>query len=180
MRQIKEKLCYTAYDIKDEMKLALETTVLVEKYSLPDGTDISIGQERFLAPELLFDPSPLEDIDDGEGIHDKFMNMILDADYDLRKPFMEHIVLSGGSTMYAGLPTRLEKEIFELYKMKICGGDERQAKKLKLRIEDPPRRKHLVFAGGAVLAGIMAEQDDFWISKKEWAEEGERILKKKP
>lgn len=27
--------------------------------------------------------------------------------------------------------------------------------KLRLRIEDPPRRKHLVYLGGAVLAGIM-------------------------
>lgn len=27
--------------------------------------------------------------------------------------------------------------------------------KLRLRIEDPPRRKHMVYLGGAVLAGIM-------------------------
>ena len=29
------------------------------------------------------------------------------------------------------------------------------AQKLRLRIEDPPRRKHMVYLGGAVLAGIM-------------------------
>ncbi|KAK3227612.1 hypothetical protein Dsin_007474, partial [Dipteronia sinensis] len=27
--------------------------------------------------------------------------------------------------------------------------------KLRLRIENPPRRKHMVYLGGAVLAGIM-------------------------
>ena len=29
---LKEKLCYTAYDVEQEQKLALETTVLVEPY----------------------------------------------------------------------------------------------------------------------------------------------------
>lgn len=31
--------------------------------------------------------------------------------------------------------------------------------KLRLRIEDPPRRKHMVYLGGAVLAGIMKVYD---------------------
>jgi actin-related protein len=30
--------------------------------------------------------------------------------------------------------------------------------KFKVRIEDPPRRKHMVFLGGAVLADIMKDQ----------------------
>ena len=31
---IKEKLCYTAYDIEQELKLAHETTVLVQSYQV--------------------------------------------------------------------------------------------------------------------------------------------------
>lgn len=34
--------------------------------------------------------------------------------------------------------------------------------KFKIRIEDPPRRKHMVFLGGAVLADIMKSQEQFW------------------
>jgi hypothetical protein len=34
VRQIKEKLCYVGYDIEQEQKLALETTVLVEQYTV--------------------------------------------------------------------------------------------------------------------------------------------------
>ena len=34
--------------------------------------------------------------------------------------------------------------------------------KFKIRIEDPPRRKHMVFLGGAVLADIMKNQESFW------------------
>ena len=37
------------------------------------------------------------------------------ADIDLRSEFYKHIVLSGGTTMYPGLPSRLEREIKQLY-----------------------------------------------------------------
>ena len=48
----------------------------------------------------------------------------------------------------------------------------------KVRIEDPPRRRHMVFLGGAVLANIMADKENMWISKQEWQEQGPRILEK--
>ncbi len=31
---MKEKLCYIAYDVREEERLALETTVLVENYTV--------------------------------------------------------------------------------------------------------------------------------------------------
>lgn len=34
VRMMKEKLCYIGYDIETEQKLALETTVLVEPYTV--------------------------------------------------------------------------------------------------------------------------------------------------
>lgn len=48
----------------------------------------------------------------------------------------------------------------------------------KIRIEDPPRRKHMVFLGGAVLADIMKDKDAFWVTKEEWEEQGIRALDK--
>ncbi|KAI4812708.1 hypothetical protein KUCAC02_024076 [Chaenocephalus aceratus] len=56
VRMMKEKLCYVGYNIEQEQKLALETTVLVESYTLPDGRLIKVGGERFEAPEALFQP----------------------------------------------------------------------------------------------------------------------------
>lgn len=44
--------------------------------------------------------------------------------------------------------------------------------KLKIRIEDPPRRKDMVFIGGAVLADVMKDRDNFWISREEYQEKG--------
>lgn len=57
VRIIKEKLCYVAYDIAQERRLALETTCLMQTYTLPDGKVIKLGRERFEAPECLFTPS---------------------------------------------------------------------------------------------------------------------------
>ena len=50
--------------------------------------------------------------------------------------------------------------------------------KFKIKIEDPPRRKHMVFLGGAVLADIMKGREEFWITREEWFEQGIRSLDK--
>lgn len=42
---------------------------------------------------------------------------------DLRSELFKHIVLSGGSTMYPGLPSRLEREIKQLYLERVLKGD---------------------------------------------------------
>ena len=80
--------------------------------------------------------------------------------------------------MYPGLPSRLEKEIKSLYLKNIAKGDKAQASKLKLRIEDPPRRKHMVFLGGSVLADIMKDKEAFWMTKAEYEEKGFEVLSK--
>lgn len=175
-RIIKEKLCYVSYDIQQERKLAQETTVLMETYTLPDGRVIKLGRERFEAPEAMFNPS-LIDVE-GAGMGDMVFNMIQDADVDLRTEFYKHIVLSGGSSMYPGLPSRLEKEMRNRYLTDILHGDKSRLKQFKLRIEDPPRRKHMVFLGGSVLADIMKDRAEFWITKQEYEEQGPDALKK--
>jgi len=177
VRLIKEKFCYVGCDLEVEKRLALETTVLVSQYTLPDGRIVKMGSERYEAPEVLFKPSLVDN--ESPGVHQMLFNMIQEADMDLRSHFYKHIVLSGGSTMYPGLPSRLEKEMREQYLTKVLKGDKKRLAKFKLSIEDPPRRKHMVFLGGSVLADIMKDKPEFWITKKEWEENGEKILLKK-
>jgi len=173
VRQIKEKFCYVGYDLNIEKKLALDTTTLTKKYKLPDGRVISLGAERYQAPEVLFQPHLGDDkYAEQKGIHQMIYDMIQESDIDLRRDFYKHIVLSGGSTMYPGLPTRLEKEIKNLYLKNTLKGKKEGMKAFKMRVEDPPRRRHMVFIGGAVLANIMKNDEKFWISKQEWAELG--------
>ena len=114
----------------------------------------------------------------GQGIAEMVFNAIQAAEIDIRSELYRHIVLSGGSTMYPGLPSRLEREIKQLYLERVLKGDTERLSKFKIRIEDPPRRKDMVFIGGAVLADVMKDRDDFWLSKAEYDEMGLAVLKK--
>lgn len=176
VRMMKEKLCYIGYNIEQEQKLALETTVLVESYTLPDGRVIKVGGERFEAPEALFQPHLINV--EGQGIAELVFNTIQNADIDIRPELYKHIVLSGGSTMYPGLPSRLEREIKQLYLERVLKGDTEKLVKFKIRIEDPPRRKDMVFIGGAVLADVMKDKDSFWMLREEYQEKGVNVLEK--
>ena len=50
-------------------------------------------------------------------------NTIQSAAVDVRTELYKHIVLSGGSSMYPGLPSRLEKEMKQLYLTRVLRGD---------------------------------------------------------
>ncbi|KAL4418706.1 hypothetical protein ABPG77_004886 [Micractinium sp. CCAP 211/92] len=176
VRQIKEKLCYMAFDFREEARLARETTCTTESFTLPDGRVIRLGAERFTAPEALMNPSLLGV--EAPGLAEMVHNCIQDSDIDNRLKLYSNIVLSGGSTMYAGIASRLDKELRNLYLHRVLRGDKDGLRRLKLRVEDPPRRRHMVFAGAAVLADIMRGQDEFWIGRHEWAEDPHRAMAK--
>jgi actin-related protein 2 len=176
IREVKEKLCYVCYDHELEKRLALETTTVTQSYTLPDGRTIKVGAERFECAEALFNPGRIDV--DSKGIAELIFEVIQSSPIDCRSEFFKHIVLSGGSTMYPGLPSRLEKEITQLYLDNVLRGDAEKLSRFKLRIEDPPRRKHMVYLGGAVLADIMKDKDAFWMSKAEYEEQGLRVLSK--
>ena len=48
---------------------------------------------------------------------------IQNAAVDIRGDLYKHVVLSGGSSMYPGLPSRLEKEMKQLYLTRVLNGD---------------------------------------------------------
>ena len=137
---------------------------------------IKVGGERFEASEALFQPHLINV--EGQGIAELVFSAIQSGEMDMRADLYKHIVLSGGSTMYPGLPSRLEREIKQLYLERVLKGDTDRLSKFKIRIEDPPRRKDMVFIGGAVLADVMKDRDDFWMSKAEYDEKGLSVLKK--
>merc|ERR1719486_1627147 len=106
---------------------------------------------------------------DVPGVAQCVFSAINSADIDLRADFYRHIVLSGGTSMLAGFPSRLESEVTNLYVENVLNGDRARLKKskIKIKIEDPPRRKNIVFMGGSVLANLMkdVDGDEFWYQK---------------
>lgn len=109
------------YDIEQEQMLANDTTVLVKEVTLPDGRKVKLSGERFGAPECLFQPHLINQ--ETVGVAELLFNTIQAADMDTRPDFYKHIVLSGGNTMYPGLPSRLEREIKQLYLERVLKND---------------------------------------------------------
>lgn len=161
LRSIKEKACFVSQNITQDEKGDLEKT----SYLLPDGNTIELGNSRFRAPELLFHPDlfGLE----FEGIHEALHYSIQKSDMDLRTVLSSNIVLSGGSTMFRGFGERLLSELKKLI-----------PKDVKLRISAPADRLYSTWMGGSILASLESFKK-MWISKREYEEEGFRVILRK-
>ena len=172
VREIKEAKCFVSYDPVKDRKLANETTLLDTEYNLPDNTTIKIGRERFQAAECMFNPS-LAGVEDG-GFHEKIYDCLKKCDIDCFIPLIQNIMLTGGTTMFPGLSTRINMELENLLTREKYGGDPTRVKKTGMLIHDPPRRKHSVFIGASFLA--KCAPDEQWVSRAAYQENGSRIL----
>ncbi|CAG9333370.1 unnamed protein product [Blepharisma stoltei] len=165
VRDIKEKLCYVALDFQEEMNKSRTSSEIEKNYEMPDGSTVTLGSERFRAPEALFQPSLLGlDID---GMDETTYKSIMKCDLDIRRDLYGNVVMSGGSTMYPGIAERLNKELVA-----------KAPPSMKIKVVAPPERKYSVWIGGSILSSLSSFQQ-MWVTKAEYDEAGASIVHRK-
>jgi len=170
VRDLKESLCRLGESAFDSTQKFPSVA-----YELPDGQTLEVGNERFLVPEHLFNPRYSGLLDcahdfDGfvfQGLQHMLLSSVESVDVDLRRDLYSNVVLSGGNTLFPGIPNRLTKEVGGVlsaaHKVKVVGG---------ASIND---RRFGVWIGGSILASL-GSFHQMWISKAEFEEQGAALL----
>lgn len=188
-RRVKEMYCYTSSDIvkefnkhdKEPGKYIKQWRGIKPKTGAPYSCDI--GYERFLGPEVFFNPeiyssdftTPLPVVID---------KCIQSAPIDTRRALYKNIVLSGGSTMFKDFNRRLQRDLKKIVDARsatsdglLAGGA--KAQPVEVNVVSHPIQRFAVWFGGSVLAST----PEFFAAchtKEEYEEYGASICRTNP
>ena len=167
VRGIKEKCCFVSLDSAADKAKAADSSELQMNYELPDGQTVMINAPRFMGPEAIFNPGLIKEGDETPGMHTMGFESIQDCDIDIRKDLYNNVILSGGTTLYEGLPDRLEKEL-----------DAMCPQQNMVKIIASQDRYYCVWTGGSTLSSLSTFESQ-WITKDEYEENGAEIVHRK-
>ena len=154
IRVLKEQACFCSLDFDNDLK---NQENFQKEFSIA-----TLSGERFVVPELLFDPS-LNNIE-CESLPQAIVNVVQSCDVDIRRELLQNIFITGGSSKFPLFEAKLKQEIeTEISKSgKIAQ---------RIRVIAPKGRHLSNWVGGSVLSAIPEFQNS-WITRKKYYEEG--------
>lgn len=145
-------------------------------FEMPDGwNQLFPALDRYRPIESVFDaklalsdasnpaPSP------SQTIVALIQSSLSQIDVDIRSHLLNHIVLTGGSSLYSGFAERLQQELTAVYpgmRVRIAASG------------NAVERKFGSWIGGSILASL-GTFHQMWISRKEYEEQGAGIVEKR-
>lgn len=155
IREMKEQYCYIAPDFATSLA---DPAFEEESVRLPDGNMIVMGQQKFTAPEIIFQPELASKKTCGLG--ELLYYSLMKCDEKLRAELAANITLSGGNTKFPGFDKRLSTELSNL----LPEGQQPRVRAL-------PSRELLSWVGGARLSNLSSFQR-FWVTRADYQEKG--------
>ena len=186
-RRVKEDYGYVCKDVAKEFVLheRMPNEYIVQMHGVRGKTGDSwtadIGYERFLAPEVFFQPeiyssdyiTPLPEL-----VH----QAIASAPIDTRRNLYGNIVLSGGSTMFKGFGKRIKRDVKRLVDGRNAAtakGSTLAGTEVDVEVVTHHMQRAAVWFGGSVLASTPG----FYASchtKADYEEYGASIVRANP
>lgn len=182
--RIKQQFCYVCPDIVKEFKKFDQypqekfAQYIVEYTDKNRKNVVDVGYERFLAPEIFFNPeicssdylTPLPNVVD---------QVIQASPIDVRKKLYKNIVLSGGSTMFKDFGRRLQRDLKGLVNERIELSERLSGVKstgVEVQVISHKKQKNAVWFGGSLLAQT-AEFKSYCHTKQDYDEYGPSIVR---
>ena len=166
VKDIKERFCFVNTSPLSNDQSAIVSTDQGKPYTLPDGSEIKLLNERKEAPEILFNPGKIGL--EYQGLPDLLIHSIMNCDIDLRLKLFDNIILAGGTTVFTTFTQRFHKDLQTRL-------EQRKAKNFKMRVIAPANRLYSCWIGGSTLAALQSF-NTMWITKEEYKQNGSKIL----
>ncbi|CDQ86814.1 actin-3 [Oncorhynchus mykiss] len=158
VQDMKKQSCYVSQLSSEDKGTPLD-------YQLPDGTTLTLCDERFRGPEILFCPS-----DAGmsqPGVHILAMNSLQKCAPEWQTALMANVALCGGSSMFSGFPERLQAEMEKLAPRDSMIG-----------MLSGAHREFASWVGGSIITCLSSFQP-MWVKGQDYQEEGSSVVRNK-
>ncbi|EWC44214.1 hypothetical protein DRE_06959 [Drechslerella stenobrocha 248] len=190
VNEIKESCCYVSTNPKQDLDTCklVKRNDIVKEYVLPDyktlfrgvlkensergfiGKDteqkLVVGNERFMAPELLFHPGDVGYRQ--SGLPEVIMGAVNTVPEEYRALLLANIVLIGGNALLPGLKERLESELVPLAPENCI-----------VRISTPSDPVTYAWQGGVGLGNNKTALEQHRVTRAEYLEHGSTWLAKR-
>lgn len=182
--KIKQDFCYVCPDIVKEFKKfdqypQEKFAQYIVEYTDKNKRDVvDVGYERFLAPEIFFNPEicSLDYLTPLPNVVDLVIQL---SPIDVRKKLYKNIVLSGGSTMFKDFGRRLQRDLKTLVNERVELSERLSGVKssgVDVQVISHKRQRNAVWFGGSLLAQT-AEFKSYCHTKQDYDEYGPSIVR---
>jgi len=188
-KAVKERFSYVCPElVKEYEKYDAEPSKWFKTYEFEEPVSkkkitIDVGYERFLGPEIFFNPEIFSS-DYLTPLPEAVDNCIQSCPIDTRRGLYKNIVLSGGSTMFKDFARRLQRDLKRFADARIKKSEELSGGKYKalpvdVNVISHGMQRYAVWFGGSMLAST----DEFFKvchTKAQYDEIGPSICRYNP